>query len=284
MNRLPRMLLIALSIYAAYLLFIVLVQDRLLFPRFLVNGRASGFPARFERIALDRGDFTVEGRFLPAGETTGPAPTVVLLHGNAMLAEDWVAWADELSARGWNVLLPEFRGYADSGGRPTRAGLVEDAAEFVRRVRADPRVDAARVALYGRSIGGMVAAEAAVLLAEEGAPPSAVVLHTTPSRIADFAWRHGAPPFLVRQRFDAVAALSDLRTIAPSTPITIIAHRDDEIVSRRQTLRLSAAAGIDPVEVAGTHNGFASARDELTALGAIERGLGMSVDGEPGAP
>jgi pimeloyl-ACP methyl ester carboxylesterase len=152
------MLLVVLSIYAAYLLVIALVQDRLLFPRFVAKGRASGFPARFERIALDRGDFSVEGRFLPAAETTGPATSVVLFHGNAMLAEDWIGWADALSARGFHVLLPEFRGYADSGGRPTRAGLVEDAAEFVRRVRTDQRVDAGRIALYGRSIGGMVAA------------------------------------------------------------------------------------------------------------------------------
>lgn len=267
------MLLLALAAYLGYLVLIVLVQDWLLFPRAFVNGRAQGFPARFERIAIARDGFEVEARLLPARSGRRPAPLAVLFHGNAMLAEDWIAWADELARGGWNVLLPEFRGYASSGGSPTRAGLVADAAEFVRLAAADPRVDASRIALYGRSIGGMVAAEAAVALAEAGAAPRSLVLHTTPARIADFAWRYGAPPFLVRQRFDAEGALAALRLAGPATRITVIGHTEDEIVPSSHTARLARAAGVEALEFRGSHNGIPNAREQAAAMEAIESGL-----------
>jgi len=271
-------LLIVLAIvYAVWLAILVVMQDTMLFPRAFANTRLVDPPRDAEVWSMRHDDgITTETWFVPAhggnGETE-PRPTIVLFHGNAMLVSDWADWAAALAARGFNVVLPEFRGYGRSGGVPSREALVADATRSIERAMEDPRVDPARIALYGRSIGGMVAAEAAVGLR---GPPALVVLHTTPARISDLASRYLAPPFLVRHRFDAEAALRALAARRERTErgvfpeFVVIGHRDDEIVPRSHTRRLAAAAGVEPLEVGGTHNRAATMDDENLVDRAID--------------
>ena len=271
-HRLRRMLITLVIAYLLWLTFIFFVQDALLFPRWMVNDRYQSAPAGVETWTLDHADgVRTEARFVPA-QGDGAHPLVVLLHGNAMLAQDWEPWAEQLASDGWNVLLPEFRGYGTSGGKPTRDALVQDLVEAIERARTDPRVDPVKLAIYGRSIGGAIAAEAATKLKSL---PSVLILHTTPARIADFSWRYGAPPFLVRCRLDAENAVEEIvaRDDAKRCALCVIGHRQDEIVPRSHPARLAKAAGVPLIEVDGTHNGYGSYEAEATAESAIHAAL-----------
>jgi len=62
---------------------------------------------------------------------------------------------------GCAVLAPSYRGYGLSEGSPTEAGLRLDAAAALEHARSRADLDPARIALFGRSLGGAVALAAA---------------------------------------------------------------------------------------------------------------------------
>jgi hypothetical protein len=248
--------------YALWLLAIFVLQRSILFPRSLANNRFTPPPAAVEVWREPRPDgIDATAWFLAARDASGaaeiPRAAVVLVHGNAMIAGDWLDWAEELSSRGAHVLLPEYRGYGDAKGSPSRDALVGDLQALLTRLRDDTRVAGEAIVVYGRSIGGTIAAEATAALA---APPSHLILHTAPARIRDFSWRVGAPPFLVRDPFDAIVALESLRG---RTTITILGHDRDEVVPPRDAERLAAAAGVEAAIFRGSHNAFRDRRDQL---------------------
>jgi hypothetical protein len=93
--------------------------------------------------------------FLPA---SGPPLGAVLhLHGNAANISNHLPLVDWLPARGYHVLMVDYRGFGRSEGRPTLNGVVEDSIAALDYLRARDGVDPARVALLGQSIGGATA-------------------------------------------------------------------------------------------------------------------------------
>lgn len=100
---------------------------------------------------------------LPDGRA--PAPAVVMCHGfTGHKVEShrlFVHTARRLAAEGFAVLRFDFLGSGDSEGQfeeMTIRGEVEDALSALSFVRQQPRIDPARIALLGFSLGGCVAA------------------------------------------------------------------------------------------------------------------------------
>jgi uncharacterized protein len=265
--RIRRVIEFVIVAYALWLIAIFVMQRSILFPRSLANGRFAPPPAAIEVWREPRPDgIDAIAWFLESRDDDDAPKTrraaVVLVHGNAMIAGDWLAWAESIAERGAHVLLPEYRGYGDAAGSPSRDALVGDLQAMLARLRADPRVNPEAILVYGRSIGGTIAAEAAVANsgAEVATPPSHLILHTAPARIRDYSWRFGVPPFLVRDPFDAIAALTELRG---RTTITIFGHDRDEVVPARDAERLATAAGVETISFRGTHNAFGDRREQL---------------------
>lgn len=206
------------------------------------------------RVSTDEGD--IPAWFLQgagASETT-PRGVVVMLHGNAMAIDDWFELASSLASKGINVLLPEYRGYGKAPGTPSEEALLRDVVAFIDQLRERPDVDGERIVIYGRSIG---AALAAMVAAER--PPAGLLLHTPPTSIASYAWRYGAPPILIRHPFRTDLALEKLGSV----PILIISHDNDSLVPPHHPKRLrEIAPHAEYFEVGGTHNVYASPKDE----------------------
>ena len=65
-----------------------------------------------------------------------------------------VSW---LPARGYNVLMIDYRGFGRSDGKPSLDGIVDDAAAALAYLRTRPDVDSTRLIVFGQSIGGVTA-------------------------------------------------------------------------------------------------------------------------------
>jgi uncharacterized protein len=97
----------------------------------------------------------LHGWFLPAvGKAKG---TVLHLHGNAANVSNHLPLVAWLPARGYNVLMVDYRGFGRSQGKPSLDGIVEDAAAALAYLRTRTDVDQTRLIVLGQSIGGATA-------------------------------------------------------------------------------------------------------------------------------
>lgn len=98
---------------------------------------------------------TLHGWFLPAqGEAKG---TVLFLHGNAENISTHIGSVHWLPARGFNVFLPDYRGYGKSQGTPSLDGSIADIDSALAYVLQNKSVDANRVVVFAQSLGGSLA-------------------------------------------------------------------------------------------------------------------------------
>lgn len=95
--------------------------------------------------------------FLPVPAGTTARGTVLHLHGNAANVSNHLPLVAWMPAQGFNVLMLDYRGFGRSEGKPTLAGVVDDAAVALAYLRTRPGVDAQRLIVYGQSLGGATA-------------------------------------------------------------------------------------------------------------------------------
>jgi uncharacterized protein len=91
---------------------------------------------------------------LPAGD--GPHPAVLLLHGFPGWERNFDL-AQVLRRAGYATLVFHYRGSWGAAGTWSWSNVLEDAAAAAGQLRADSRVDPARFAVVGHSMGGFAA-------------------------------------------------------------------------------------------------------------------------------
>uniref|UniRef100_A0A3B4YV67 Monoacylglycerol lipase ABHD12-like n=1 Tax=Stegastes partitus TaxID=144197 RepID=A0A3B4YV67_9TELE len=99
------------------------------------------------------------------------SPVFIYLHGNTGTS---VICQQVLSALGYHVLVPDYRGFGDSTGEPTEAGLTTDALCVYNWVKA--RSGNSLVVIWGHSLGTGVSTNTAVKLLAEGVVFDGVIL------------------------------------------------------------------------------------------------------------
>ena len=105
---------------------------------------------------------------VPAG--AGPFPVVVLLHGYYERDQYWPGAGTEQAAdffarSGYLAVAPDFRSWGGSGSGPSlfHMGLVADTINLISALPSLPQADPHRVALWGHSMGGGIAAKVLVI-------------------------------------------------------------------------------------------------------------------------
>jgi len=129
---------------------------------FYPDARTWSTPAQFgvtaEDVELRAADGSrLHAWFLPVPAGTATRGTVLHLHGNAANVSNHLPLVAWLPAQGFSVLMLDYRGFGRSEGRPTLAGIVDDAAVALNYLRTRPGVDAQRLIVYGQSLGGATA-------------------------------------------------------------------------------------------------------------------------------
>jgi uncharacterized protein len=158
---------------------------------------------------------------------------LLYLHGNAGNLADRSELIAGLARLGENLLAIDYRGYGNSEGEPSEAGLYLDAHAAYDWLVAQSAPE--HVVVIGKSLGGGPATELAVTRAIGG-----LVLEATFTSIADMAelsipWlpaRH-----LLRTRFDNLGKIARARA-----PKLFVHSRADDVIPFAMGERLYAAA------------------------------------------
>lgn len=216
----------------------------------------------YEDVQLVTADgVALHGWFVPASPSRG---TVLFLHGNAGNISHRLDSLLMFHRLGYSTLIIDYRGYGNSGGKPSEQGTYRDAEAAWHHLTETRKTPSDTIVLFGESLGGAVAA----WLATQHRP-GALVIASGFTSVPDLAAKFY--PFLpVRwlSRFD-YDTRAYLRAV--EAPVFIAHSPEDEIIPYQHGLELYAAARPPKqfLELGGGHNeGFIFARESwVQALG-----------------
>ena len=144
---------------------------------------------------------TPDGARINALLFTSPAPVrrgvILYFHGNRDNLQRWGAMHRDFTARGYDFLAADYRGYGKSTGEPDEQAYFADACLLYEWLRE--RYDAGKIVLYGRSLGTGMASYLAAQV-----PAHSVVLETPFDNIGGLLASHirrHEPPFEPAFRF-----------------------------------------------------------------------------------
>lgn len=253
--------------YAGLLVMLKLSEDRLVFP---VAPWAAGLADPNPGLDPVRVELTTADSVRLVGWRMGdPADTgglwLLMFHGNggdislAGRQEHYAA----LRGLGLNLLTVDYRGYGESGGEPSEAGVYRDADAAYAYLRDALGVPPRRVLIFGHSLGAAVAVDLASRVPSRG-----LILEGAFTSVPDVGQRtYFFVPvrLLARNRFDAAEKIG--RVMVP----TLFLHATrDEIIPYDLGRRLyeRAPGPKEFVDLSGGHND-AYAADSAAYFGGI---------------
>lgn len=187
-----------------------------------------------EQIWLDTASGRVESWFLPPERNEGmtAAPAVIFAHGNAELIDDWPDDLYPFTQLGVGVLLVEYPGYGRSGGEPSQESITETFVAAYDALTARTDIDANRIVLLGRSLGG----GAVCTLAAER-PTAALILMSTFTSVQAFADHLGITGIPIVDPLDNLSVVQNY-----PGPVLVIHGSYDTLIPYTQGVTLSKAA------------------------------------------
>jgi pimeloyl-ACP methyl ester carboxylesterase len=233
-----------LLLYSLYVLYFYVGQRSMIFPRHLMLPPPPAFQAEHaDDLSISTPAGQVEAWLLwpydslcraerCIGSHEPPYPLLVMAHGNGEIIDHWVGPVASLRRQGVAVLLVEYPGYGRSAGLPTEAAIVDVFVQAYDAAVAHPQIDAERVWLFGRSVGGGVVAQLAMQR-----PAAKLILFSTFTSVRDMAVSYRLPGRLARDPFDSLVAVQSY-----SGPILILHGERDSIIPFTHAERLHAAA------------------------------------------
>ena len=251
--------LLAGTVYAGLCLGLFLFQSSLVyFPSRSLYATPATAGLKFEDVWLTTSDnVRIHGWFISQPEPRG---TLLFFHGNAGNIGDRIESLSIFHSLGLNTLIIDYHGYGQSEGSPGEQETYLDARAAWNYLVNDRRIPAAKIILFGRSLGGGVAAWLAGQVT-----PAGLILESSFTSVPDLASKI-YPLFpvrwLARIRYDSKSVIAAVRC-----PVLIIHSTSDEIVPfvHGQALLEAAPAPKSFVQLVGGHNdGFLRSGEHYT--------------------
>ena len=258
---------------AIYVLIVIILwafQSRLVyFPHRDIESTPSHAGMAYEMVSLQTSDgVTLSGWHIPSEDSD---EILLFCHGNAGNISHRLESIGIFHRLGLSVFVFDYRGYGQSQGRPDEEGTYLDAAAAWDYLVEKRRIDPGHIIIFGRSLGGAVAA----WLAKERSPRG-LILESSFTSIPDMgAETYPFLPVRLLSRFGY-----DTREYVGKVlcPVLIIHSRDDDLVSFHHGRELFEAAN-EPkefLEIEGSHNdGF------LMSAEKYQRELGRFISSLP---
>ena len=232
-------------------------------PRYPLHVEPSEYHAGYETISFVSEDGVfLKGWLIKPPHPRKKSPAIIICHGVGANKSDFTELAVSLAARGYFVLLFDFRAHGESSGNRTSLGYHEqkDVLAALGILKARKEIDRHRIGIYGFSMGGSTA----ILTAAKSGAFSAVVADSAFTSLKDQAntaitsfYHLPSFPFLhlavlgyelyFRTRVENIAPVNVIARISP-VPLLIIAGEGDKLIPAENGQKLFAAAG-DPKEL-----------------------------------
>ena len=237
MKELGLIILLLLAIYLCFSAFLYLYQRRLLyFP--VANDPEFEAP----EISIENDGVQLRGWLLNPGKSRA----LIYFGGNSELITHRRDYFEQVFSD-YSVYMLNYRGYGESDGKPTEAGLFADALAIYDHVSQRHRY----ISAYGRSLGSGVA----VYLAAER-PLDKLILLTPYDSIASVAQKiYPLFPvkYLIKDRFDSASRAGEI-----DVPVLIASAENDREIKLSHTLALRqrfTRARVDYRQISGAaHN------------------------------
>jgi len=245
-----KLLLVIAGAYVLLVAFVYITQASMLYlpnvPGRDLDATPELIGLAFEDVTLETSDgISVHGWFVP-----GESPrTLVYFHGNAGNISHRLYSIKEFHDLGLSVFIIDYRGYGQSSGKPTEHGLYRDAAAAWHYLTGDRGIAAGDIIVFGRSLGGSVAAW---LAAEE--QPGALIVDSAFTSVADIG--QDAYPWLPVRWLTRFRHATRDDVTRSTSPILVVHSRDDEIIPFHHGESIYGAAN-EPkafLELRGGHN------------------------------
>lgn len=259
-----KILLLVAAGYALVVLIVFLAQRSMLYlpnaagPSLDVTPARAGLDYEDVRLKTDDG-IALHGWFVP-----GRSKRVLLFfHGNAGDITHRLFSIQQFHDLGLSVFIIDYRGYGESGGRPSENGMYRDAEAAWRYLAETRRVDAGDIVIFGRSLGASIASRLAARHR-----PGALIVESSFTSVPDIAqdlypWL--PVRWLTRLRHSTRDHVAEVRC-----PVLVVHSRDDDIVPYHHGEAIYAAAN-EPkslLTIRGGHNDAISG-DEATYVNGI---------------
>lgn len=247
-------------IYVVLVAVIYFSQSRMLYYPNLPSRKISATPDQiglnYEEVFFTASDgVKLNGWFLPVDNALG---TLLFFHGNAGNISHRLDSLLIFHTLNLDVLIFDYRGYGQSEGRPTEEGTYLDAEAAWHYLTSKRNIPAGDILLFGRSLGGAVAAQLASRVQAMG-----LALESTFTSVPDMAAQlYPLLParWLARFQYNTKDALNTV-----SYPIFIAHSPEDEIIpySHGRILFDSIRSPKQFMQLAGGHNnGFLAVQNE----------------------
>lgn len=246
-------------------LFLYFKQEKLIFfPEKLPRDFKFTFPVPFEELMFDVDDVKINALHFKAEYSKG---VVLYFHGNAENLRDWGMISTDFTKRGYDVLIPDYRGYGKSTGNLKNEDMLfRDAAFIYEHLKKS--YDENDISIYGRSLGTGIAVHLTM-----SSKPRMIILESPFCSIKDVAKYHY--PFIPQQIIDIILRypmMSDLKISQVASPFYFIHGTEDEIIPYESSLRLiklvKTKASLITIE-GKSHNDLSESRVYHEALDRI---------------
>ena len=218
-------LIVAVAVgYALLVVIVYLMQGRMLYLSSMPGRELTASPAdiglAYEDVSLETSDgVTLHGWFVPAESSR----VLLFFHGNAGNISHRLESIRQFRSLGLSVFIIDYRGYGRSGGRTTEAGIYRDAEAAWRHLIDARGLRSDDIVIFGRSLGGSVAAR---LAARE--KPLGLIVESAFTSVPDVAQE--LYPWLPARWLSRLrhATRDHVRNVR--CPVLVIHSQDDEII------------------------------------------------------
>lgn len=195
-------------------------------------------------------------------------PLVLYFPGNSLNRHNRISDLREIAARGFDVLIFDYRGFGDSTGSASEAALSDDALLAWKYAVNTLDYSEDRIVVFGESIGGAVALSLWANSEPTPIKPAAVILSSTFASMPKAVhWNYPLFPFhwLLWDRWPSIDRIANV-----DCPVVIFHGTDDQMVPVSHGKELANAAKNPTfIEVrGGVHNEIPTMqlRKELLAI------------------